>query len=143
MSRVVLEIQNGPDRRGTWGHKEKEFMADFILVARRSLTEDEYRVFRYRFLLGADWKLCCPRLKIDRGTYFNYVYRIMAKLGRVFAELEPYPLFPLSDYFHGSHRERRGAAIMPKEQKVVPIRPPVPRPFEQNDPDDEPVRQVA
>jgi hypothetical protein len=36
----------------------------------------------------------------------------MSKLGRTFAELQPYPLYPLNDYFHG---ERRGSvAIMPR-----------------------------
>ena len=33
------------------------------------------------------------------------LYRVTAKLGRTFAELEPYPLYPLSDYFYGEHRE--------------------------------------
>jgi len=79
-------------------------MADFCLVAKRTLGELEHRVFRYYFLLGADWKLCSRQLKIDRGTFFHTVYRVEEKLGRAYAETEPYALFPLDDYFGGSAR---------------------------------------
>jgi hypothetical protein len=61
-------------------------------------------LFRFHFLLGADWKLCSRQLGIDRGNFFHAIYRIEQKLGRVFRELEPYPLFPLDDYFHGPSR---------------------------------------
>ena len=61
-------------------------------------------MFRYHFLLGADWKLCTRKLDIDRGNFFHAVYRIEQKLGRVFRELEPYSLFPLDEYFHGPAR---------------------------------------
>jgi hypothetical protein len=29
------------------------------------------------------------------------VYRIEAKLGKVFRELQPYSLYPIDEYFHG------------------------------------------
>jgi hypothetical protein len=73
-------------------------------VAKRTLDEDEHRTFRFFFLLGADWKLCCQRLNIDRGNFFHQVYRVEEKLGRAFAETEPYALFPLADYFAGTVR---------------------------------------
>ena len=76
-------------------------MADFCLVSKRALTEDVYKLFRYHFLLGADWRLCCRQLKIDRGTFFHTVYRIEQLLGRTFAELKPYPLYPVKEYFGG------------------------------------------
>jgi len=79
-------------------------MADFCLVARRTLDDREHQIFRFHFLLGADWKLCGRRLEMDRGMFFHSVYRIEEKLGRVFRELEPYPLFPLDDYFSGPSR---------------------------------------
>jgi hypothetical protein len=79
--------------------KKEEFKADFCLIAHRTLSELEDRVFRYYFLLGADWKLCVRQLKIDRGTFFHMVYRIEERLGRAFAETEPYALYPLDDYF--------------------------------------------
>lgn len=77
-------------------------MADFYLVTKRTLDAFEFQLFRFHFLLGADWKLCCRRLKIDRGRFFHAVYRIEQKLGRVFRELQPYALFPLDEYFGGS-----------------------------------------
>ncbi len=80
-------------------------MADFVLVAKRTLNEADYRLFRYHFLLGADWKLCCQQLNVDRGTFFHLVYRIEERLGRVFRELQPYALFPLDEYFGGSARK--------------------------------------
>ncbi|MES1258384.1 MAG: hypothetical protein ABUS51_08135 [Acidobacteriota bacterium] len=106
VSRVRIEQVNGKDHRQAWGMKNEEFMADFCTIAERSLNESEYRIFRFHFLLGADWKLCCRRLKMDRGSFFHEVYRIQQKLGRVFRELEPYALFPLDEYFGGTVRSR-------------------------------------
>src|SRR5450432_2655724 len=74
-------------------------MADFFLVSKRHLDETEFKLFRFHFLLGADWKLCCRQLNMDRGTFFHAVYRVQQKLGRIFRELEPYALFPLDEYF--------------------------------------------
>ncbi len=79
-------------------------MADFCGVSKRHLTEDENKIFRYHFLLAADWKLCCRKLKIDRGDFFHAVYRIEQRLGRVFRELKPYGLYPVDEYFGGSFR---------------------------------------
>ena len=104
VSKVTLDPLPGKDRRGAWGRKDEEFTADFCLVSKRTLTESEYLIFKYHFLLGAEWKLCCRKLQIDRGTFFHAVYRIEQKLGRVFRELKPYGLFPVTDYFHGPVR---------------------------------------
>ena len=104
VSRISLEPHAGRQRPNTWGRKDEEYIADFSLVSRRALNEEEYRLFRYHFLLGADWKLCTRKLDVDRGNFFHSVYRIEQKLGRMFRELEPYPLFPLDDYFHGPSR---------------------------------------
>jgi hypothetical protein len=88
------------------------------------LSEDEYRLFRYHFLLGADWKLCTRRLGIDRGNFFHSVYRIEQKLGRTFRELAPYPLFPLDDYFHGP--SRMAPAFSPTAHRETGLRPRLP-----------------
>jgi hypothetical protein len=104
LSKISLEPSLGRQRPGTWGRKDEEYIADFCLVARRTLNEEEHRLFRFHFLLGADWKLCSRRLGLDRGNFFHAVYRMEQKLGRVFRELEPYPLFPLDEYFHGPSR---------------------------------------
>ena len=116
ISRVSLEANPGRQRKSVWGMKNEEFMADFVLVTRRTLTAYEYTIFKYHFLLGADWKLCCRKLKIDRGTFFHEVYRIQQKLGRTFRELEPYALFPLDEYFNGAPRVREISAT-PIESK--------------------------
>lgn len=104
ISRVSLEANPGRQRRSVWGLKNEEFIADFCLVSRRVLEEDQYRIFKYHYLLGADWTLCCRKLKVDRGTFFHEVYRIEQKLGRTFRELEPHALFPLDEYFNGGGR---------------------------------------
>jgi hypothetical protein len=114
-----LEPHAGRQRPNTWGRKDEEYIADFSLVARRSLDEDEYRLFRFHFLLGADWKLCTRKLGMDRGNFFHSVYRIEQKLGRTFRELAPYPLFPLDDYFHGPSRMVPASSPTPHRQAVL------------------------
>jgi hypothetical protein len=104
ISRVSLEANPGRQRRSVWGLKNEEFMADFCLVSRRTLDENQYKIFTNHFLLGADWKLCCRKLGMDRGAFFHEVYRIEQKLGRTFRELEPFALFPLDEYFNSTIR---------------------------------------
>ncbi len=104
VSQVSLEPGNSRGGRMTWGRKNEEFVADFILVTKRTLTGKEYDIFRFHFLLGADWKLCSRRMKIDRGSFFHAVYRIEKKLGLVFRTLQPYALFPLDEYFNSTVR---------------------------------------
>jgi hypothetical protein len=136
LSRVTLDAIQGADHRSAWSRKDEEFMADFCLVSRRYLTETEYALFRYHFLLGAEWKLCCRKLNMDRGTFFHNLYRLQQRLGRVFRELQPYALYPLSEYFHGEPRSV--TPVRPENTKVVPIRPPLSSP-----PKDMPTRRVA
>jgi len=120
LSRVQLELCNGKDNRITYGRKAEEYIADFCLVSRRALSPLEHDIFRFHYLLGADWKLCCWRLQLDRGTFFHLVYKIEQKLGRVFRELEPHGLFPLDEYFGGTMRNPRASPVLP----VIPKRPP-------------------
>lgn len=101
---VSLEFCRGKDGRRTYSRKREDFMADFCLVSQRLLDEADHRVFRAHFILGANWKLCCRQLNMDRGSFFHAVYRIEQQLGRAFAEIEPYPLFPLDEYFSGMLR---------------------------------------
>lgn len=105
LSRVCLEADPGRQRKSVWGLKNEEYIADFCLISRRTLNDYEYRIFKFHFLLGADWKLCCRKLEIDRGTFFHDVYRIQQKLGRAFRETLPYPLFPCDEYFGGTTRD--------------------------------------
>jgi hypothetical protein len=126
MSKVTLTFCAGKDHKLTWVRKDEDHIADFCLVSRRTLNEFEYKVFRFHFLLGADWRLCCRQMKIDRGTFFHAVYRIQQKLGRVFRDLEPYSLYPLDEYFGGTIRRTN----FPAAPAVAQIpRPPVAPPL--------------
>ncbi|MGO4882199.1 MAG: hypothetical protein ACLP59_15405 [Bryobacteraceae bacterium] len=126
VSRVQIEFCSGKDTRRTYGRKVEEYIADFCLVSRNALNPLEHDIFRYHFLLGGDWKLCCWRLGIDRGTFFHIVYKIEQKLGRVFRELEPHGLFPLDEYFGGAiNNDRPTAASEPKREPARVLRPPL------------------
>ena len=107
-----------------FGRKNSEYIIDFELIAKRTLTEQEYKLFRYHFLLGAEWKLCCRRLNMERGSFYHAVYRIQQKLGRAFRETQPYALFPLDEYFGGSVRVERTASKVVKEPAKA-LRPPL------------------
>jgi hypothetical protein len=110
----AVSLEPGGARRSggqTYSRKREEFIADFSLVSRRVLDELDYRIFRYFFLLGADWKICCRQLKMDRGTFFHEIYKIEQILGRAFAELEPYALYPLNEYFGGVVKREAGRAL--------------------------------
>jgi len=126
MSKVTLTLCAGKDRRLTWVRKDEDYVADFCLVSRRTLDDFEYKVFRNHFLLGADWRLCCRQMKVDRGTFFHAVYRVQQKLGRIFRELEPYSLYPLDEYFGGT--VRKGPTLSPvriTEMPAPPVAPPL------------------
>ncbi len=123
MGRVRLEVMKGSDGNYCWGMKEEEYMADFCLVSKRALEEEEYQLFRFHFLLGADWKLCCRRLKMDRGSFFHNVYRIEQKLGRVYRELQPHALFPLDEYFGGTVRKALPEGYTNVFEWPLPINP--------------------
>jgi hypothetical protein len=88
----------------------------------------EHDIFRFHYLLGAEWKLCCWRLQLDRGTFFHELYKIEQKLGRVFRELEPHGLFPLDEYFGGTmcnDRLCQAVAIAPRRVPAKVLRPPM------------------
>jgi len=126
ISRVRLEqVLNGKEHRQTWGMKDEEYMADFQIVTRRNLDPVEYRLFNYHYLLGADWRLCCRKLGMERGDFFHEIYRIQRKLGRVYRELQPYALFPLDEYFGGSVRGNTRRILpnviqMPSRRRLMP-----------------------
>jgi hypothetical protein len=117
-STVSLEFCPGKEGRRTYSRKKEEYIADFCLISKRELTEADYRVFRFHFLLGADWRLCCRQLGMDRGNFFHAVYRIEQTLGCIFAELEPYALYPVDEYFGGAIRRNLPRPLPP----ATPIR---------------------
>jgi hypothetical protein len=109
---ISLERARGPSRYRIYARKREEYTADFGLVARRSLNLPEYELFRLHYLGDADWHICCRRLRLDRGTFFHCMYAITERLGRTFAELRPYPLYPIAGYF---------GAVQSSEQYVLPL----------------------
>jgi hypothetical protein len=119
-TKAVSLDHGGGSRPGghTYSRKREEFIADFSLVSRRVLEDSEYRIFRYFFLLGADWKLCCRQLKMARGTFFHDVYRVEQILGREFAELEPYALYPLNEYFGGVVKKEAAHSLLASPMRV-------------------------
>ncbi|HWB99941.1 MAG TPA: hypothetical protein VG672_24705 [Bryobacteraceae bacterium] len=125
IGRVNLDFCRGKDRCRTFGRKNEEYIADFCLVSKRHLDELEYKIFRFHFLLGADWKLCCRQMHIDRGTFFHAVYRIEQRLGRAFRELQPYSLFPLDEYFGGRIRKEPVRAFTAVSEIRRPLLPPL------------------
>lgn len=118
LSRVSLDGSPRGGRKITWGRKNEEYQADFVLVSRRTLDANEWKLFNYHYLLGADRSLCMRKLQIDRGTFFHAIYRIQARLGRVFRELKPYSLYPLDEYFNGRTENQW------TERPLDPVRPP-------------------
>jgi hypothetical protein len=131
MSHVRLEVlPGGGGRRQVWGRRDEEYIADFCLVSERYLDAADYKIFRFHYLLGADWKLCCRQLKMDRGSFFHAIYRIQQTLGRIFRELQPYALFPLDEYFGGSVRKELSPAAsnllrMPMKVSRRRLEPPI------------------
>lgn len=113
ISQARIERRPGKTGNITWARKQEEYIADFLKITARTLTTAQFRLFRYHFLLGADYGLCCRRMNIDKGTFFHAVYRIQQKLGKAFRDTEPYSLFPLDEYFGGTIRSldpvRRGS----------------------------------
>jgi hypothetical protein len=109
-----------PGVKRMWDMRSQEYAADFCLIARRVLSERQQKVFRFHFLLGADWRLCCPKLAVDRGTFFHDVYRIESKLGRAFAEVRPYALFPTDEYFSPLPRQQTGGAGVKRAAEDLP-----------------------
>jgi hypothetical protein len=118
---VTWERCGGPSGYRAYSRKWEEYMADFVIVSRRTLEALEYAIFRTHFLLGADFKLCCRQLHIDRGTFFHHIYTIEERLGRVFAELCPYPLYPVAEYFSGVDRYDAQRAAVPRELSPLPL----------------------
>jgi hypothetical protein len=123
---VTVDASSGRDGRRVYSRKNEEYMADFCLVSKRTLCELDYRIFKYHFILGADWRLCCRQMKIDRGTFFHAIYRIEQQLGRMFSELAPYALFPLDEYFGGRAQEAPPAGPLPPIPLAMLFRKPEP-----------------
>ncbi len=118
IGRATVDTARGPRNRWAWGRKEEEYVADFYLVTRRHLTDEDFRLFKYHFLLGAGWKLCCRKFGVDRSRFFQRIYALEQRLGRIYRELTPYALFPVDEYFNGTRR-----MVAPTPLLAAPPRP--------------------
>ena len=102
----------------TVGFNAAEYLADFELVARRTLRDQplECAVFWYSCLHRLPWRLCVQLISrnlgqpLSRGSFFHVLYYIEERLGQAFLELRPYSVLP-SDYFSGGRS--RGAPASP------------------------------
>src|SRR5579883_1736066 len=94
---VSWEPCSGPKGGRTFSRKREEYVVDFLNVTEQNLDPEDYRLFRYHFLLGADCNACCEKLHMDPNKYFYSLYRIESQLGCALAEIEPYPLYPLRE----------------------------------------------
>jgi hypothetical protein len=120
--------ENSPLRRtgNTWYRAHEEFLADFIGLAQQTLNEADYKLFKYHFLLGADYNLCTRKLGLNKGNFFHAVYRIEAALGRAFVETKPYGIYPLHAYFGKvSDAEPVKPLQPPPAARRMPVRPPL------------------
>jgi hypothetical protein len=126
-SRVSLENGATRDASGNWSRKNEEYVADFELIVRRTLTQAEYKIYRYHFVLGADWRLCVRKLGVEKGLFFHSLYRIQQKLGLAFCNTAPYALYPVRDYFSVFTHDRKAAGIPARRpegsalHEVVPV----------------------
>jgi hypothetical protein len=98
-----------------YGFPKQEFCADFYLITKRSLTREEFLVFDWHYLHGHDWKLCTEKIGIEKGSFFHLVYVLQEKLGRIYAELRPFALYPIDEYFQG-HVAKKPST---KETKIL------------------------
>jgi hypothetical protein len=123
---VNLErIGTGRSSHMRFGRKTEEYMADFHLTCKRTLTPSEWHTFSVAYLQGADWSVCHKRLNMPRTNFMHATYRLEAKLGRAFRETEPFGLYPLDEYFGSVVRGARVAVMVPQDHRPAPLRPPL------------------
>jgi hypothetical protein len=124
LSKVSLVRGSSAKHRLTYSRLDEEYIVDFLNISRRSLSPFHYEVFKNHYLLGADWRLCCRQMNLDRSLFFHTVYRIQKRLGRVFRDLEPYGLYPVADYFAGT-LPGKTLIFMPEPATRKVVRPPL------------------
>lgn len=89
-------LHGGP--RFYYSRADEEFAAAFGIAGMRALGGDERLrgVFRLHVLEEREWTGCVKRLRIDRGSFWHYVYRVQELAGRSYRDEG---LYPLSAYF--------------------------------------------
>ncbi len=86
--RTYLLCEASPSR--TFDRRSEEFAADFILVSLNNLPPSMVKIF-LTYIVG-------DRRPSTRGVVAS-IHNVEDRLGRLFCELKPYPLYPVLDYF--------------------------------------------
>lgn len=87
-------------RQGSYYLKASDYQCDFHMVSMRHLENDQERkLFTLYFLERRGLQDCLRALDMDDGAFYHAVYRLEMRLGRAYREVQPYPLFPLDEYF--------------------------------------------
>ena len=121
-----LGMGTGRSSHMTFGRKTEEYIADFYLICKRVLTEAEWELFRFHYLLGADWNLLKRHFTtMSHEVFISMTQAMEDKLGRAFRETEPFALYPLDEYFGAV---ARGGAVMPCTPLDTDDRPKILRP---------------
>ena len=111
LAAILSAPQKGGKRRGTtWGFKTAEFCADVDLCVNRTLRGRDRKIYWLHFH-GLDGDALARKLGCTRPYVYRRLQEIEAKLGRKFAEMAPYPLYPVDEYFCGRAIVRRHARI--------------------------------
>lgn len=130
LSASTWALRSSPVNR-SYSLPREEFCADFALVARRILNDADWRLFRAYHLERTNWAVCMAATGFEKRMFFYTVWKIEKTLGRIFRELQPYPLYPLADYFSApfratvtdaptqsrDRRERTGNAVLPRHKR--------------------------
>ena len=127
---VKLEFTAGrAENKQMFGRKNEEYSADFCLVSKRYLDAAEWKLFRFHFLLGADVSLLVRRGMGTWGELDTAIRLLEEKLGQCFANLTPYALYPLDEYFaqvlYKGAAPRTLPAPAPRNVREMPLRPPM------------------
>ncbi len=104
-----------------WGRKKEEYVADFESIAKRVLTEEQWKLFRLHYIKNSPWYIARVYLKLERAEFFQQTCLIERLVGRSLAETKPYALYPLDDYFTDSRvSDGRTLQCEPRPIRTLP-----------------------
>ena len=92
------ESRRGVDRHLIWFRRNEDYCADFQAAGRRSLSPEQYRLFRYYHLLGGSAELVARRLGVSRAGFFRQLEDVQEAAGREMALMLPHSLYPPRQY---------------------------------------------
>lgn len=128
---LPMDSASAPQGKKRNGILSIEYVSDVYNTARRALLDPvDWDMWRYHCLGGHPWYECCPGLGLNRGNFYHRLYDIEARMGRIFLELAPYPLFPIHCYMDTKLEHVRPCPVSDaqRDSKRVPLRPPLAQP---------------